>query len=119
MGDGIDGVPESPLDLFWMYGEIPPVEVVPPDCYLIVWNKLHGILGTIYPWGNELNPVRWYHATMPCNVDGVWYTAAGPREGRRTKVWWAWLDRGTTGLRHRHPTWREANGPIVLRGEDA
>ncbi len=125
----------DPNLLEWTFSEIPAIEDVPPDAWLVVWDLPTGIMGLVHPWGNELNPMKWQHSSFPCCTDGCWFESRG--EGRqnadgsvtirengvnlvqtrsvRKPVWWAWVCRGTPDKPHPHPTWRQVHGPLPER----
>jgi len=83
----------DPRTLVWHEGEVPAVEDVPYDCRIILSTVIrieidckgtvveHKSFGTIVPWGNELNWLRW-------ESSGVWLDV------RRPTGFWAWLERG-------------------------
>jgi hypothetical protein len=135
---GLEGrltIVSDPRDLKWQFSEVPAIEDVPPDAFIMVWD-VNGSIGLLYPWGNDLNPTRWEGSGHSGCVDGCWSERRGEpkpasdgygmilRENGvnlvqyrtvRKPVWWAWVKRGTEGLSHKHPTWREVHGPLQER----
>lgn len=96
---------ESPQDLEWFEGPLPPVETVPYDCSVVCWLVLDFSLdernkkwfaehldkdgqfagiSTVNPWKDALNPIRWsVSGGLPCE-NGI----------HRVK-YWAWINKGT------------------------
>lgn len=126
----------DPTILDWTYSEIPGIEEVPSDAVIVVWDVPSNTFGLMMPWGDELNPTRWSHGTCHNCLDGCWSESRGePKRAAdgygmiirengvnlvqhrliRKPVWWAWVRRGTPGLVHPHPTWRQVHGPLDER----
>ena len=45
---------KNPQEVDWNYGPVPPVE---EDRIIIIFTKEY--CGVAFPWGNDMNPVRW------------------------------------------------------------
>lgn len=85
---------KTPLSVDWQQGKLPNVEDVPWDCRIVLWSESY--IGLVFPWGNDLNPVRWsddsYH----------------PRWGITSpEGWWAWLEKGSQSRPLYVRTWNE------------
>ena len=75
-----------PKELLWKREPLPPVEKVPDGFFALAWigkDGRPGMVETVMPWGDRLNPRRWCSSSrMPI---GAYLT-----DGYRIE-WWAWL----------------------------
>lgn len=119
---------KDPRELVWQYSVVPPVEWVPADCWIFVWG-----IGYLSPHGDRLNTVTWCSMSLSQTVtDGCWYEGpptAKSDDGFTTyilgtpkmvlrKVWWAWADKGTPGLKHKYKTRSQEHGFLVPDRDD-
>lgn len=80
----------DPRTLKWVEGPLPPVEEVPYDHVVILFEKT-GYIGVVCPWGNELNPLRWVGSNgFPywgnSSPEGIWAVVLQGSDKRPTHV---------------------------------
>jgi hypothetical protein len=101
-----------PSNLEWQFGPIPDVETVGYDSRIAVVMEVDGIyIGTAYPWGNNLNTLRW-------SMSGGGFGLRVPPE---EPCYWAWLKKGTLPVpediqlpseaKARYAEWVRTRGP--------